>query len=64
MDGSDDLYDAKVKVLGEYIDHHVKEEEEEMFPQVRKADLDLKSLGATMQARKEQLLEELRGEPA
>ena len=28
----DDLYDAKVKVLSEYIDHHVKEEEDEMFP--------------------------------
>ena len=51
----DELYDAKVKVLGEYIKHHVKEEHEEMFPQVRKTRLDLKALGERMQARKTQL---------
>ena len=55
----DPLYDAKVKVLGEYIDHHVKEEEGEMFPKVRKSDLDLDALGADMAARKEELLAEL-----
>ena len=58
---SDDLYDAKVKVLGEYIDHHVKEEEEELFPQVRKAGLDLKGLGKQMATRKQALLAELQG---
>jgi iron-sulfur cluster repair protein YtfE (RIC family) len=52
---SDDLYDAKVTVLGEYIKHHVKEEQEEMFPKCRKARMDLKSLGAQMQARKARL---------
>jgi hemerythrin superfamily protein len=57
----DDLWDAKVKVLGEYINHHVKEEEEEMFPAVRKTDLDLKALGEEMAARKEELMAE---EPA
>lgn len=55
----DPLYDAKVKVLSEYIDHHVKEEEEEMFPKVRKTDLDLKALGAEMAARKEALSAEV-----
>ena len=54
----DDLYDAKVKVLGEYIDHHVKEEQNELFPKVR-ARLDLKELGAEMKARKEQLLAQI-----
>jgi hemerythrin superfamily protein len=34
----DELFDAKVKVLGEYINHHVQEEEGEMFPKVRKAN--------------------------
>jgi hemerythrin superfamily protein len=58
----DDLYDAKVKVLGEYIDHHVKEEEIEMFPKVRKSEVDLKSLGESMAARKQELLAEL-GQP-
>jgi hemerythrin superfamily protein len=52
---SDDLYDAKVTVLGEYIDHHVKEEEKEMFPKLRKTELDLKELGVSMLARKNEL---------
>jgi hypothetical protein len=51
----DDLFDAKVTVLGEYIKHHVKEEQEEMFPKCRKARIDVKSIGAEMAARKKQL---------
>ena len=54
MDADDDLYDAKVKVLSEQIDHHVGEEEDEMFPEVRKSGLDLVALGEEMAARKEQ----------
>ena len=56
----DDMYDAKVKVLGEYIDHHVKEEQNELFPKVR-PKLDRKELGEQMQARKEALLARLDG---
>jgi len=56
MEPGDDLYDAKVTVLGEYIDHHVEEEEEEMFTKVRKLDLDLKALGAEMADRRDELL--------
>ncbi len=52
----DPLYDARVKVLGEYIDHHVKEEEGEMFPKVRKSDLDLDALGEAIAARKAELM--------
>ena len=59
MQPSDDLYDAKVKVLGEYIDHHVKEEEKEMFPKLRKAGLDLEELGEALKARKEELMGEI-----
>jgi hemerythrin superfamily protein len=55
MEASDDLYDAKVKVLSELIDHHVKEEESEMFPKARKAKLDLDELGAAIAARKEEV---------
>jgi hemerythrin superfamily protein len=57
MDPHDDLYDAKVKVLGEYIDHHVQEEEEEMFPKARKAGIDLVALGEQIQARKDEIEE-------
>jgi hemerythrin superfamily protein len=55
MDPEDELYDAKVKVLGEQIDHHVGEEEEEMFPKVRKLGIDLAALGQEMAARKDEL---------
>jgi hemerythrin superfamily protein len=56
-DAGDDLFDARVTVLGEYIKHHVKEEQNEMFPQVRKTKLDLRELGARLMARKEELKE-------
>ncbi|MBZ2206623.1 hemerythrin domain-containing protein [Massilia soli] len=56
MDPGDDLYDAKVKVLSEQIEHHVEEEEGEMFPKVRKTKVDLVALGEEMAARKEELM--------
>jgi iron-sulfur cluster repair protein YtfE (RIC family) len=55
MDPGDDLYDAKVKVLSEQIEHHVKEEEEEMFPKVRKGKVDLVALGEEMEMFKAKL---------
>lgn len=51
------LYDAKVTVLGEYIDHHVKEEQDELFPKLRRK-MDIKAVGAALQARKEELMAE------
>lgn len=59
MKVGDDMYDAKVKVLGEYIKHHVKEEEGEMFPEVQATSLDLRELGAKLAARKAELMKEL-----
>ncbi len=55
----DDLYDAKVTVLGEQIDHHVKEEEGEMFPKAKKAKVDTEALGAAMLKRKSALMEKM-----
>jgi hemerythrin superfamily protein len=55
----DDLYDAKVTVLGEQIDHHVKEEEGEMFPKAKKARVDTEALGASMLKRKKALIEKM-----
>lgn len=57
---ADDHYDAKVKVLGEYVDHHVKEEEGEIFPKVRRARVDTEALGMQLAERKAQLLQQRR----
>lgn len=56
-DFSDDADDAKVKALQELIDHHVEEEEKELFPRVRKQvdDAKLNALGASMKAAFEDL---------
>ncbi|MDP9963099.1 hemerythrin superfamily protein [Variovorax paradoxus] len=56
----DDKFDAKVIVLGEYIDHHVKEERNEIFVKARAArGLDLMAMREQLAARKEELMEEL-----
>jgi len=55
MDAGDDLFDAKVRVLGEQVMHHVEEEENEMFPKVRNTKLDLMELGMQLARRKEEI---------
>jgi len=59
MKPADHLFDAYVTVLKEYIQHHVKEEENEYFPKVEKTDLDLEAVGARMATLKEKLKAEL-----
>jgi hemerythrin superfamily protein len=57
VEPSGEDYDAKVKVMGEFVKHHVKEEQNEMFPKARKSSkLDLIALGEQMFARKQELL--------
>jgi hemerythrin superfamily protein len=60
MGEADEMFDAKVKVLGEYIDHHVKEERGEIFPKARAArKLDLVAMRDELQARKDELAAEM-----
>jgi hemerythrin superfamily protein len=59
MEPSDDLYDAKFTVLGENVNHHIKEEQDEMFTKARKAKLDLDALGKQLKQRRQELQDEL-----
>lgn len=59
MEPDDELYDATVTVLGEYVNHHIKEEQEEMFPKLKKAKLDTQTLGDEITQRKQELQTEL-----
>lgn len=51
-----EIFDARIKVLSEYVKHHVKEEQNEMFPKAKKTALDMKALGEQMASRKQELL--------
>lgn len=63
MQPGDELYEAKFTVLGEYIKHHIEEEEKQIFPKMKKAGAGLEGMGEEMRHRKTELREEL-GMPA
>ncbi len=58
MQPAEEYFDAKVKVLGEYIKHHVKEEEQPggIFAQAKRGDEDLDAMGERLKARKQELM--------
>lgn len=62
MEPDDDAYDATVRVLAEAVEHHVQEEEGELFPRVRDTGLDLMTLGEQIAARRDEVLAELGAE--
>ena len=55
MGPDDPNYFATFTVLGEYVKHHIKEEQGEMFPAAKRAKMDLEALAERMRARKEEL---------
>ena len=56
VEPSGEDYEAKVRVMSEYVKHHVKEEQNEIFPKAQKTRLDMVALKDQMTARKQELL--------
>jgi hemerythrin superfamily protein len=59
MDAGEELYDAKIRVLGEMVKRHIREEEEELFPELQSAKIDLDTVGKELAERKEELMKEM-----
>ncbi|MGZ5050123.1 MAG: hemerythrin domain-containing protein [Methylobacter sp.] len=61
MEPDGEMFDAKIKVMSEYVKHHVKEEQNEIFPKAKSAGVDMMKLGAKMAERKQELRAAIHG---
>ena len=63
MEPSDEFYDAKVRILGEYVMHHIRQEEQRdgIFAQAKRGGEDLEDTGRRLAARKEELMSRFAG---
>ena len=59
MEVGEELYDAKIRVLGEMVKQHIKEEEEELFPELQATKMDLDAVGKELAERKQELMAEM-----
>ena len=59
MEVGEELYDAKMRVLGEMVKHHIKEEEEELFPELEAAKMNLDAVDKEISERREELMSEM-----
>jgi Hemerythrin HHE cation binding domain len=59
MEVGEELYDAKIRVLGEMVKHHIREEEKELFPELVPTKMDLDAVGKELAKRKEELMAEI-----
>jgi len=59
MEVGEELYDAKIRVLGEVVKQHIKEEEEELFPELQSTKMDLDAVGKELAERKQELMAEM-----
>jgi len=59
MEVGEELYDAKIRVLGEMVKQHIKEEEEELFPEIQSAKMDNEAVGRELAERREELMSEM-----